>query len=140
MRFWDASAVLPLCCQQPATDPLLRLLEADDEVVVCWATGIECAAALARLERDGAMSERDLQPARARLHALSERWSEVNATPAVRSLAGQLLRRHSLQAAEASQLAAALVWRAELPVDAPFVTLDARLHAAAAAEGFSVLP
>lgn len=107
---------------------------------MCWATGIECAAALARLERDGAMSEGDLQPARARLRALYERWSEVNATPAVRNLAGQLLRRHPLQAAEASQLAAALVWRAELPVDAPFVTLDARLHAAAAAEGFSVLP
>lgn len=33
MRFWDASAVVPLLVREPATAPLLDLLDADPELV-----------------------------------------------------------------------------------------------------------
>jgi predicted nucleic acid-binding protein len=140
MRYWDSSAIVPLCCDQPASRDVLSLLAADDELVVWWATPVECASALARLEREGALSERELRPARAVLAAMSKRWSEVNATPAVRDLAEQLLRRHPLRAADALQLAAALVWRTGLPANSPLVALDDRLRTAATAEGFQALP
>lgn len=140
MRFWDSSAIVPLCCDQPASRAVLRLLEADDEVVVWWATRLECAWALARMERDVTLSERQLRPARALLAEISQRWSELDATPAVGDLAEQLVRRHPLRAADALQLAAALVWRPGSPADAPLVTLDDRLGGAALGEGFSVLP
>ena len=140
MRFWDSSAIVPLCCDQPASRTVLPLLETDDVVVVWWATRVECASALARMERDGTLSELELRPARALLAAISERWSEVNATPAVRDLAEQLVRRHPLRAADALQLAAALVWRPGSLADAPLVTLDERLRDAALGEGFAALP
>ena len=140
MRFWDSSAIVPLCCDQPASATVLPLLETDDEVVVWWAARVECASALARMQRDGTLSEPELRPARALLAALSERWSEVQATPAVRDLAEQLVRRHPLRAADALQLAAALVWRPGLVAEAPLVTLDDRLRDAAVGEGFAVLP
>jgi hypothetical protein len=140
MRFWDSSAIVPLCCDQPATPGVWRLLEADDEIVVWWATRVECASALARLEREGVLSERELRPTRAMLDTIAERWSEVNATEAVRGRAEQLLRGHALRAADALQLAAALVWRGGLSRDSSLVTLDDRIRRAAIVEGFTVLP
>jgi predicted nucleic acid-binding protein len=62
----------------------------------------------------------------------------------VRSYAFRVLRVHQLRAADALQLAAALVW-AGTPATGPspvaeIVTLDGRLAEAARLEGLSVLP
>jgi hypothetical protein len=53
----------------------------------------------------------------------------------VREQALRLLRVHTLRAADALQLAAALEW-AGAPTDADFVTFDDRLREAAVREGF----
>jgi len=51
----------------------------------------------------------------------------------------RLLRLHPLRAADAQQLAAALVLSDFEPRTLPFVTLDGQLAAAARREGFEVL-
>jgi hypothetical protein len=47
---------------------------------------------------------------------------------------------HPLRAADALQLAAALVWVEEQPHGEGFVSLDGRLRDAAAREGFTLVP
>jgi predicted nucleic acid-binding protein len=63
---------------------------------------------------------------------------EVQPTTAVRDRALRLLRVHALRAADAFQLAAALIACEEQPRDSFFYTGDQRLAAAAQAEGFTV--
>lgn len=140
MRFWDSSAIVPLCCRQPGAAALMDLLVADDEVVVWRAARVECISALARLEREGAFSDGELRQGREVPYAMSDRWSEVSATPAVRENAEQLLQRHPLRAADSVQLAAALVWRAGPKSGFTLVTLDERLREAGSGEGFATLP
>jgi hypothetical protein len=135
VKFWDSSALVPLVLQQPRTSDARELLEEDDELVVWWGSAIECASAIARLHRDeqlGATAERD---ARALLDTLRKSWFEVQPGDLVREQALRLLRVHTLRAADALQLAAALEW-AGAPTDADFVTFDDRLREAAVREGF----
>lgn len=74
------------------------------------------------------------------LRTLHETWTEVEPANAVREQAGRILRLHPLRAADALQLAAALVWCQGDPLQQEFVCLDQRLRVAARREGFTVLP
>ena len=136
MRFWDSSALVPLLLAQPRTERAKRLLEEDAEPVVWWGSAVECASAIARLHRDGHLSGRDEQAARALLESLRSSWFEVQPGDSVREQALRLLRLHPLRAADALQLAAALEW-AGAPPDGGFVTFDDRLREAAQREGFT---
>ncbi|MFN2315916.1 MAG: PIN domain-containing protein [Gemmatimonadales bacterium] len=138
MRFWDSSALVPLCLRQPRTEAA-RVLSADDaEMAVWWGSVIECSSAIARLHREGLLSARDEQAARDLLDLLRRSWYEVQPGDAVREQALRLLRLHPLRAADALQLAAALEWSGT-PARGGFVTFDARLHEAARREGFRTL-
>jgi uncharacterized protein with PIN domain len=53
MRFWDASAIVPLLMTEPTTATMQAVAAQDPVVLVWWATEVECASAIARLERDG---------------------------------------------------------------------------------------
>jgi hypothetical protein len=64
----------------------------------------------------------------------------VSPSSAIRDAAIRLVRVHPLGAADALQLAAALVWAEARPEGREFVVLDRRLGEAAAREGFVVLP
>jgi hypothetical protein len=64
----------------------------------------------------------------------------VAPTPRVRDRAGRVLGAHPLRAADALQLAAALVWCDDAPQGETFVCLDDRLRQAAAREGFTLSP
>jgi predicted nucleic acid-binding protein len=64
-------------------------------------------------------------------------WREVQPVPEVRELAEDRLERHELRAADALQLAAALVWCNRRPSRRYFICLDRKLRMAARAEGFS---
>lgn len=140
MKFWDASALVPLCCAQPASAQVNRLARADETMVVWWATPVEIVSALARLGREGALTAADVNATLALLGTLREAWTEVLPVDGVRERAERLLRAHSLRAADALQLAAALVWVADRPAGAVLVTLDDRLRTAATQEGFTVEP
>ena len=55
MKFWDASAVIPLLLAEPQRAALLGELERDPVMLVWWGTPVECVSAIARREREGAL-------------------------------------------------------------------------------------
>lgn len=107
-------------------------------MLVWWATEVECVSAIARLERQNDLSPDATLVALERLDAVAEGWSEVQPVEAARRTAQRLLRVHNLRAADALQLAAAIVAAEGRPASLEIVTLDDRLTAAARREGFVV--
>jgi uncharacterized protein len=140
MKFWDSSAVIPLCFKEPVSSVIQELAEADSDIVVWWATRVECVSALSRRLRAGSIPPGTEARAKAILSALSSAWSEVQPAELVRLRAERLLMVHPLRAADACQLAAALTWAQESPVGLDVVCLDQTLRLAAAKEGFTVMP
>lgn len=140
MRFWDASAIVPLLLSEAPRETLLELIQADPAMVVWWGTPVECGSAIARRERDGTLALADATGALSRLRSLAKSWSEVVASDSVSSTALRLLRTHPLRAADSLQLAAALVAAEGDPASLQFVCLDERLREAADREGFITLP
>jgi hypothetical protein len=139
VKFWDSSAIVPVLVDQPTTPHMRALLERDPKLVVWWASEVECSSALARLVRENvvdASTERRLSD---RLREFSESWEEVQPGVSVREAAKRLLRIHPLRAADALQLAAAIVASQRDPASLEFVTLDGRLADAARKEGFSLV-
>jgi hypothetical protein len=55
MKFWDASAIVPLLVAEPTTRPLQVLAGRDPEMLVWWGAEVECSSALALLERAAAL-------------------------------------------------------------------------------------
>ena len=138
MRFWDAAAIVPLLMTEAATKALQEQAGADPAMLVWWAAEVECASAIARLERDGALDAAAVNEAFDRLKRLREGWHEVEPSDAVREAAVRFLRVHPLRAADALQLAAAFVAAERRPSSLEIVTLDERLAAAARKEGFEL--
>jgi predicted nucleic acid-binding protein len=135
VKFWDTSAIVPLLTQEAMTRAMGDQLRADPEMVVWWAARVECASALARLERAGVTIADPLH----RLGMLAAAWHEVEPTEPVRRIAERVLRVHVLRAADALQLAAATMAAEHDPRTLEFVTLDAQLAQAASREGFAVV-
>ncbi len=140
MRFWDSSAIVPLCFRESASDEMRRIVDTDEDMVVWWGSRIECLSAMARRRREGLLSAERERKARAILSAMAEVWSEVQPTEIVRERAERLLMVHPLRAADGLQLASALVWSEEAPKGLDVVCLDEKLREAAFREGFTVLP
>ena len=136
MKFWDASAIVPLLVAQESTAAVQALARTDGRMLVWWASQVECAAAIARLERDGALDEGAAAQAFHRLHLAVNGWYEVEAGDGVREAAVRFLRVHPLRAADALQLAAAFGAADRRPPSLEIVTLDERLASAARKEGF----
>jgi uncharacterized protein len=138
MAFWDASAIVPLCCSQATTSRGRRLLRDSGRMVVWWGTVVEARSAFARLLRDGSLPVQRRDTAVRLLDQLRPSWDEIQPSEKVRSLAETLPDRHGVRALDAMQLAAALVWCGERPHRRPFICFDERLSKAAAALGFTV--
>jgi len=106
MRFWDASAIVPLLVAEAST-PRLQVLAAEDPaMLVWWGSEVECTSALARLERDAALDANPIMAAFSRLGHLKAAWHEVDPSDAVRETAARFLRVHPLRAADAHLAAA----------------------------------
>jgi len=140
MKFWDSSAIIPLCVREPLTDMMLELARDDTDFAVWWGSVIEGCSSLARLRRDKIITEAQEDLLRDLLQKMQGHWTEVEPTDEVRSHARRLLLRHPLRAADAMQLAAALVWADGNPEQYGFVCLDQRLRDAARSEGFMLFP
>lgn len=138
MRFWDSSALVPLLVNEASTASVAAAYERDPEIVAWWSTDVECASAIARLERDGLIDPTGVTDALHRLALLSAAWHEIQPTAPIRRVALRLLRVHPLRAADAVQLGSAIVASEHEPATLAFVTLDERLAAAAEREGFPV--
>ncbi len=140
MKFWDTSAVVSLCVREPHSSTVRSILSKDPFVVVWWATRTECVSALARQTRERALGSTAERQAREVLGALAKEWTEVQPTEALRAAAERLLAVHSLKAADAFQLAAALEWCQRQSQNMELVSFDTRLREAAYKEGFTLLP
>jgi predicted nucleic acid-binding protein len=136
VKFWDASALVPLLVADPTTRALQALAARDPDMLVWWGSQVECVSALARLEREAALDGAQVRTAYDRLDELARGWHEIGPGEIVRETAMRFLRVHPLRAADALQLAAAFVAAENRPSAMEVVTLDDRLAEAARKEGF----
>lgn len=140
MRFWDASAVVPLVIGEER-DPVVENVYTPEPMVVWWGTVVEATSALARRERAGELNAAAVSRSLGLLEVLASMWREVPPSDAMRRAARRLLQVHPLRATDSLQLAAALsVADSGNPDTIEFVCLDDRLRQAAAREGLRLLP
>ena len=139
MRYWDSSALVPLCVQEAASARLVQAYRSDPVIVTWWGSEIECVSAFSRLERESLIASISMARGLERLRKLRRDWHEVQPVKAVRDAAIRLVRVHPLRAADALQLSSAVVASNHDPAAFEFVSLDARLAAAAQREGFNVI-
>jgi len=140
LRYWDASAVVPLIVDEEHSETSATLLSEDGAVATWWGSRLECVSALRRRERDGGFTTTEVALAVRLLDDLSAGWHELLPGHELRAVAERALAVHPLRALDALQLAAALTWRGPGVPRAEFVCLDERLREAAGREGFDLLP
>ena len=140
MKFWDTSAIVPLCVQEPNSGTVREILIEDPSMVVWWGTRTECISALMRQVWEGSLTPIDERAARHVLQTLMQTWTEMQPSEALRNTAERLLTVHPLRTADALQLAAAIQWCQGLTTGQNVVTFDRQLRDASYREGFTVLP
>lgn len=139
MNFWDTSAIVSLCLNEPGTPKVRPVLDKDPSIVVWWATRTEVISALARQMREG-LNSRGERQARKIIEMLAGSWIEIQPAEGLRRLAERLLAVHPLRAADAFQLAAALQWCRGQSAGMCILSFADRLREAAYKEGFDLLP
>jgi hypothetical protein len=72
MSFWDSSALIPLCTNEPRSIVAGRLWKSFSQKVVWWATTIEICSALARVERENKITNQQRLRAEKRLEVLEK--------------------------------------------------------------------
>ncbi|MCY4438959.1 MAG: type II toxin-antitoxin system VapC family toxin [Deltaproteobacteria bacterium] len=140
MKFWDSSAIVPLCIQETATETVQDILHEDPSLVLWWGTRTECTSAFMRRVREGHLTPNDARVARHALDAVVQAGIEIQPSESVRATAERLLGVHSVRAADALQLAAAVQWCQGLTAGNGLVVFDRRLREVGYAEGFTVFP
>ncbi|TVR49022.1 MAG: PIN domain-containing protein [Puniceicoccaceae bacterium] len=138
MRFWDTSAIVTLLAEEPDSPKRAEQLTADPVMAVWWAAPVECESAIQRRLREGSLDRAGARLAQDRLELLAGAWHEVIPTFAVRKLSRRLLRTHSLRAADALQLAAALTLAEAGFERLAFICADDQLNRAAEKENLRV--
>ena len=133
MRYWDSSALVPLCVDEASTSRIVELYRSDPVVITWWGSELD------RLERERAMTDAAVSTALDRLKSLRTAWHEVQPSQQLRDTALRLVRVHPLRAADALQLSSAVIASDRDPSALALVTMDARLASAARREGFAVL-
>jgi predicted nucleic acid-binding protein len=140
MRFWDSSALVPLVIREISSKQMRSLIATDARIVVSVITQIEVQSALWRRRHHDELSVDQHATAEDAFAKLNQSWSEIDDIFAARQVALDLIKRHVLRAADALQLAAALIAAGDDLSHLPFVTFDHDLAGAARTEGFAVLP
>ena len=139
MRFWDSSALVPVFLAEPTSGWARKVMNRDPGVAVWALTRVELMSAIERRRREDPDLSSRFSAARTEVMQTWGIWIEIAIIETVREHAERLVTAHPLRAADALQLGAALVASAGNPATLQFVTLDQRLGAAAAREGFPVL-
>jgi predicted nucleic acid-binding protein len=138
LKFWDSSALLSLLVDDPSSQRMRALLRSDPDMAVWWGARIECTSAVVRLRRDHHIELSEEDRILSFLGSLQEKWWEVQPSEEVLRGATRILRLHVLKAAEALQLAAALLWFGG--EEGTVVTFDRCLGSAAKLEGLRIFP
>jgi predicted nucleic acid-binding protein len=140
MKFWDASAVVPLIVQEEETEYCIKQFSVDEDVMVWTLSKIEVFSALCRRFRDSSLTEEAFEFAKGRMNDFFDMVFEIVSISKVKERALSLLQVHPLKAADALQLASVLVATEEDPSRLPIICFDERLGQAARREGFTVNP
>jgi predicted nucleic acid-binding protein len=133
MRYCDASALVKRYVREKGSVKVRRLLSSGTAATSRY-SAVEIASALARRTRDGALSESERDQALAALEEDMTAFLVVELTGDIVVRAQALLRRYSLRAGDAVQLASCLHLRDQLEDDVDLVAFDDRLLAAARRE------
>jgi len=139
MRFWDSSALVSLALEEPRSARCRDMVRHDQSIVVWALTRTEMVSAVRRKQRQAEIDDAATKTALRRIDLLSAHWTEVDALVLVRERAERLLATHALHAADALQLAAALILVDERPRRVQFVTADETLAQSAGKEGFEAI-
>ncbi len=140
MRYWDASALVPLVVAEAGTESARTWLFEDAHIVTWVWTRTEITGAIEWRAREGSLSRQQRRDVLERFKAFADSWDEVTEVLAVRSRANALLARHPLRAADAGQLGVALLVQEHLVGPLTLVCLDQRLSSAAELESLRVTP
>ena len=119
--FWDSSALVPLLVPEPQSATLAALVADDKEATIWWGTPLECHSALHRRHRELPLPAAVMTSAIERIRTVVEHADTVSPSDELRRRAARLLAVHPLRAADALQLAAALLWCEEQPHAEGFV-------------------
>ncbi|HSK74799.1 MAG TPA: type II toxin-antitoxin system VapC family toxin, partial [Pyrinomonadaceae bacterium] len=107
--FWDASALVPLCCSQPALTVLSRRFAGQfSRKIAWWGTDVEIHSALNRLNREDKLDEKQFEKSCRRWEILSRILYFVEPGAKVKEIAKTLPETYGLRALDSFQLAAAL--------------------------------
>lgn len=140
MKFWDASAVIPLVLSEPRSEEVRKIHSSDQEVLIWWGTPVEMVSAIARSEREGRISLTEMTALITLTREFASSCTVIEPVNAISERAQRLLCAHALRASDALQLGSALVALKDNPRNFSLVSLDTRLRSAATREGFLVLP
>ncbi len=133
MRYCDASALVKRYVREKGSVKVRRLLSSGTAATSRY-SAVEIASALARRTRNGALSESERDRALAALEEDMTAFIVVELTGDIVVRAQALLRRYSLRAGDAVQLASCLHLRDQLEDDVDLIAFDDRLLAAARRE------
>lgn len=134
--FLDASALVKRYFREAESDVVERLLRIAP-VAVSRLSEIEVVSALARRQREQILSLQQRDAGITRFLDDLSTWIVVELSPQVVTTARGLLLRHSLRAADATQLACCLVFQGRVQQPVGFVSYDEKLKRAAESEGLS---
>ncbi len=140
MRFWDSSALVPLLVHEKESVFCADAYRIDSDILVWTLSKVEVFSALCRRMRDKTLDDKTFEAARIRMNDLFDTVYEVAAVDRVKERAMRLLRVHPIRAADALQLAAALVATRERVDRISVMCFDDRLIEAVKVEGFEVNP
>jgi predicted nucleic acid-binding protein len=140
--FMDSSALVKRYVSETGTDWIHELAapQSQNRLIIARIAWVEVCSALARRQREGALSPEHVALTVDNLHYdLDTQYQIVELDRAVMELAGQLVARHPLRAYDAVQLASALcilpAFAHAQSTSLVFVAADDYLLAAAQAEG-----
>ncbi|HRC87783.1 MAG TPA: type II toxin-antitoxin system VapC family toxin [Thermoanaerobaculia bacterium] len=138
MAFYDASALVKLYVEEWDSGALREFFP------TCLAamsrlSFVEIASALGRLCREGALPLAERNEILDTLALDSQSFYILEFTESVTTRARALLARHPLRAGDAIQLASCLLLQERVETPLRFVAYDARLRAAAEAEGLTTV-
>ena len=140
MKFWDSSALVAIFMDEKATKSVREVSREDPQMAVWILSEVEIASALWRRRRNSEITEVVRAELQRQTDGAISNAVVIEDVPAVMRRALRLLATHTLRAADAMQLGAALVACDDEPAHLPFVTVDDRLAEAATREGFTVVP
>ena len=138
MRYWDTSALVPLVVAEEHSELVRQWFEQDSQIVTWAWSRVELVSAIERRAREKRLSRAGRRLLLDLVTPFAESWDEVADVHVVRSKAIPLLARHALRAADAAQVAAALVLNEASESSIPFLSLDQKLAVIAEKESLRV--